>query len=193
MLDLKWKNRREIIDFLKSGKIGVMPTETVAGLFGVEDAGINDAKGSPSDKPLTRMCADLDQIAGVLGSLPTGFSALCGFWPGPLTLIDETAGTGFRIPDIPKLVEILKETGPLGSTSANISKEPAPATPADCSRALLDRVGFRVLETCPSSGEASSVVLISETCAKFLRVGSLGYEQLNGPLKKVGIQLEKTP
>ena len=60
-------------------------------------------------------------------------------WPGPLTLIaGEAEPVGLRMPDCRPLLELLKRSGPLASTSANMSGGPS------CNR--LDEIAAGVLE-----------------------------------------------
>lgn len=129
------------------GAVALVPTETVYGLVaraGDEEAckRIFELKQRSAAKVLGWFVADWRELAsyGVkLAGLPEKLAEK--YCPGPITVIApvEGGGTlGFRSPDHPFLRELLKRTGPLYQTSANLSGRP---DPRDVSSALAELSG----------------------------------------------------
>ena len=124
---------------LGAGRIVVLPTDTVYGIaapLGYPEAirAIFVAKGRPPDKPIPVLGADMEQLSSIAEFDDRARSLARRFWPGPLTMIlprangfdidlggDERRTVGVRVPKQPRVLEILKMTGPLAVTSANRS------------------------------------------------------------------------
>jgi L-threonylcarbamoyladenylate synthase len=119
------------------------PTDTVPALAAKPDRSelIFAAKRRSQDKPLILMAASAEALwAYVQGSpaeLKVWQQVAASFWPGALTLvlpasakvpaamnaIDPTT-IGLRVPNFPLALKILEQTGPLATTSANLSGQP---------------------------------------------------------------------
>ncbi len=136
--------RKENLDILLSGGVGILPTDTLYGIVGsalhaetVER--IYKIKGRDENKPfiiLVSSVADIEAFGVEISKSERGL--LKSFWPGKVTVIfpceDEKysylhrgqKNLAFRIPVSSALIDILKKTGPLVAPSANIQgKEPA--------------------------------------------------------------------
>ncbi len=130
---------------IRQGKLVAFPTETVYGLgANAFDAKavrrIFRVKGRPSDNPLIVHIYSLEQLSGLVESIPVMFWVLAGkFMPGPLTVVlrksanvprDVAAGletVAIRIPDHPVALELLRQAGvPIVAPSANLSGKPSP-------------------------------------------------------------------
>ena len=141
MLSLKDK---KIIEVLKNGGVGVLPTDTLYGLVGsalsqsvVER--IYKIKNRNDSKPLIVLISDISDLVKFNVKI-NKYQAkiLKKFWPGKVSIIlpceslkfkylhRETKSIAFRLPAKKSLIEILKKTGPLVAPSANPeSKIPA--------------------------------------------------------------------
>ncbi|MFW5917359.1 MAG: L-threonylcarbamoyladenylate synthase [Halorubrum sp.] len=129
---------RRAVEAVAAGELVVYPTETVYGLGGdaldpdaVER--VFDLKRRERTDPLSLGVASVD--AALRYTRPTEFSVAFAraFLPGPVTVIVErddavpdalTAGSdrvGIRVPDHSVARALLRETGPLTATSANVS------------------------------------------------------------------------
>ncbi|MCA9328520.1 L-threonylcarbamoyladenylate synthase [Candidatus Saccharibacteria bacterium] len=123
----------EVAELLKSGAVGVIPTDTVYGVASClshEDAvgRIYKVKERPSSKPVgTIIIADANQLKN---KVKTDFvDGAKRYWPGTSVVlpVDESlkyAHKGydslpFRIPGIESLRDFLSRTGPLATSSAN--------------------------------------------------------------------------
>ncbi|NLE99293.1 MAG: L-threonylcarbamoyladenylate synthase, partial [Propionibacterium sp.] len=128
------------------------------------------------------------------------------FWPGPLTLIlgeqkslglhlGDTRGTvAVRVPDHDGARELLRRTGPLAVSSANVSGN-APAT--TCA-AAQEQLGERVevyLDGGPTPGMSPSTIVefSSDEGGVVLRVGALSTEQLQDVVESVRLHDPEPP
>ena len=118
MSDKKSKN---IIKILKSGGVGVMPTDTLYGLVGSAFSKkaidrIYKIKNRNKSKKLIVLISsikDLEKFKIKLSST----KSLSKYWPGKVSII--IGGIAFRLPKKKSIIEILKKTGPLVAPSAN--------------------------------------------------------------------------
>ncbi len=164
---------------LNDGGLVIVPTETVYGIAcdpavpGAMDKLIQ-AKGRDGDKPIARLAADGAQVKAAAANWNAGLEALAAkWWPGPLTLIVETADgwTGYRVPDHAVPVELAKLCGrTLALTSANLSGDPDTKTAQEAAASV---VADLALDSGPSAAEAvpSTVVKVDGTALTCLREG----------------------
>ena len=182
---------RRAAELLQDGALVAFPTDTVYGLgcaASRRDAidAIFALKRRPTDRLIPMLVAGLDDLDSESWDVDERATALAGaFWPGALTLVIPSAHAGpsqaFRAPDHPVALALIRATGPLYTTSANVSDEPdtldaddvliAFATQGDALSAVVD--GGRV-----PGGVASTVLDLSVTPATLLREGPIGREQL---------------
>ncbi len=109
-------NLDKIVNELKNNKVAIIPTDTVWGIVSLNPDLIYQVKNRPKEKKLISFVNDIDElnIDNII------FNKLANkFWPGPLTLIYQ--GISYRKPNSDYLLNIIKKTGPLYSSSANIS------------------------------------------------------------------------
>lgn len=134
------------VEVIKKGGVIVLPTDTVMGL-GTHFLNLNGQKKiykikkRKLEKPLIIFIRDKEDLKKFVK--PSKLFVLreriiSNFWPGPITLIFYSKIKGnflwiskenkvaIRIPDHPFILELLEKTGPLATTSANLSgKAPA--------------------------------------------------------------------
>src|ERR1043166_756263 len=157
--------QRDAIDeaatWIRRGRVIAIPTDTLYGLaadpFSADAvARVFAVKGRAAERALPLIAADAAQIVSHLGPLPVLAQQLGDrFWPGPLTIVmpataalarDVTGGTGtvgVRVPADPIARSVCTACGhPVTATSANLSGEPAPATPDEGEKTLGDRIEF---------------------------------------------------
>ena len=137
---LQENNLESAIDAIKNGEVIGIPTETVYGI-GVDPYSqtavdkIFSLKERSDTKPLSILISSFYEIQK-LNLVTTIPDVVELYWPGPLTIIVETSndfangvGTkepssiGVRVPENELAINLLKLTGPLAVTSANISGE----------------------------------------------------------------------
>ncbi|MDJ0601244.1 MAG: L-threonylcarbamoyladenylate synthase [Crocosphaera sp.] len=136
-------SQQELITGAKQGKIISFPTDTVPALAALPESAslIFATKKRPPDKPLILMGPSPNAIWKYVKGTPEEFRIWEGvvkqYWPGQLTLVLpasewvpkamnplDTSTIGVRIPNSIIAQNILKQTGCLATTSANLSGEP---------------------------------------------------------------------
>ena len=174
---------------LKSGRLVVMPTDTVYGL--AADAFDNQAvasllaaKGRGRDMPVGVLVGSWHTIEGLVYYVPDQARELIrAFWPGALSLVVQQApslqwdlgdarGTVMlRMPLHPVALELLRETGPLAVSSANASGQP-PATTAPLAQVQLGPLVDVYLDGGPSPEQAASTIVdLTGPAPRMLREG----------------------
>jgi L-threonylcarbamoyladenylate synthase len=159
---------------LAAGSAALFPTDTLPALACLPQHAdqLWRLKRRPADKPLILMAAEPDDLRAVLGQVWDGawIAMAARGWPGPLTLVLPASGElvnwlhpggtslGLRIPACGQARALLRLTGPLATTSANRSGEPAALTAAAAARAFPEVPVLGPLPWPPASGEGSTVL-----------------------------------
>lgn len=192
---------------LQRGGLAVVPTDTVYGIAAdaFDPAAVRAllaAKGRGREMPPPVLVSAATTLDALAVRVPGYARALVDeFWPGPLTLVchqqtslqwdlGETRGTvAVRMPDHALTREILERTGPLAVSSANKTGMPA-ATDADQAEEMLgEDVDVIVDDGESPGGEASTIVDVTGTQGRVLRLGALSLERLNEVLEPLGATL----
>lgn len=153
----------------------VIPTDTVYGIAAnaFSAAGVTrllEAKGRTRQSPPPVLVADVATFDALASEIPEAIrELLAAHAPGPLTVIlpaqpslhwdlGETQGTvALRVPDHAVARELLRETGPLAVSSANLHGKTAPDTAAGAMAQLGERVAL-ILDAGRVGGEASTIL-----------------------------------
>ncbi len=183
------------VTLFREGEIVAFPTDTVYGLGSdvFQASGIIklfEAKGRESNKAIAVLIGSMDQAKSITDHMTDMAVRLCeAFWPGGLTvivpkkntipeLISNTDRIGIRIPDHPVVLEMLKDFGPLATTSANLSGKPSTKTAQDVYDQLHNRVPMIIDGgTCPG-GIPSTVVDCSGDEPIILREGPVSEKDI---------------
>ena len=176
---------------LQGGALVVIPTDTVYGLAAAynqpqAEQRMFGVKGRDPAKPVPLLASDLRYVQELARHLSQAESRLASaFWPGPLTLVVQTASgaEGCRIPDHGVAIEVIRAAGGLlRVTSANRSGEPPALTAEEALRALGSAADL-YLDAGPSAGGVpSTVVCIESQRLRVLRAGALTEEALRREL-----------
>ncbi len=172
------------------GELVVFPTDTVYGLATrPDDPGATDrsfeAKRRPRHLSLPILVASTEE-ARTVGHFDERAERLVTLWPGALTVVvprapasrswqlgDEADTVGVRVPRHPLALAVLKASGPLAVTSANISGG-SPAPTCDELHAIFgDLVAVYLCQDEPLEGVASTVVDLAHGAARLVRAGAL--------------------
>jgi tRNA threonylcarbamoyl adenosine modification protein (Sua5/YciO/YrdC/YwlC family) len=181
---------------IHQGKLVVFPTDTLYGVAAdaFSPAAIADllaAKGRGREMPPPVLVSTPETLEALTSEVPAWAHALVEeFWPGPLTLVcreqasltwdlGETAGTvAVRMPDNEIALTLLKRTGPLAVSSANLTGMPAATTADQASDMLLERVAV-LLDGGSTAGEvASTIVDCTREGAWILREGVIEADEI---------------
>lgn len=187
-----------------AGECIVLPTDTVYGIGAdafARDAvqRLLDAKERGRDMPPPVLIAEPSMLRAVTDEVPDAAKALAdAFWPGALTLIckaqdhsgmdlGETRGTiAVRVPDEESTRDLLRRTGPLAVSSANVSGRPAATTAKEALDQLGERVAVYLDGGQAAGGVASTIVDFASTPdGVVLRDGALTLAQLRAVAPQV--------
>ena len=172
---------------LRSGGVIAFPTDTVYGLGANADdelalRRIYQIKGRPVGMPLILMVAAESQLEGLVQVDSRAEAYMRKWWPGPLTLILHAPGgstLGVRIPKHKVALELLRHSGPLMTTSANLHGED-PAMDAAQAEKLAGVMAVLDGGAAPG-GTASSVLDLTGPEPHVLREGAIPTPELLGP------------
>lgn len=188
---------------VRAGKLVSFPTDTVPALAALPEQGalIYAAKQRSRDKPLILMAASAEEIwSFVTGSeyeYEIWQSVAKKYWPGALTLVLPASASvpkamifipdgdldpitiGIRVPDCRIAQTILAQTGPLATTSANLSGQPPLQTMAEISAQFPDVLTLAATEfkdEITGIGVPSTVVKWTGRNWQILRQGAIKVE-----------------
>jgi L-threonylcarbamoyladenylate synthase len=173
------------------GALVVVPTDTVYGVSAdaFTPAAVADllaAKGRGRAAPPPVLVGDVATLDGLATGIPTYARDLVeAFWPGGLTVVvpaqptlawdlGDTGGTvALRMPLHPVALELLARTGPLATSSANLTGQPAATSMTAARDMLADSVAV-YLDGGPCLDElASSIVDCTGPGPVLLRAGAI--------------------
>lgn len=184
------KNIKLSKDDLK-GKIIAFPTDTVFGVGALLDDEIAiekifELKHRDYSKPLAILAASIDDIFPYVKDVSNEVIELMKkYWPGALTIIFNkqenvsskiTSGfntIAFRIPNCDISLNILKQTGPLATTSVNISGEKPLTNYQEINEHFGDKIDYIVLENVASSNVSSTIIDVTTNIIKVIRQGEI--------------------
>lgn len=177
-----------------SGRLVVMPTDTVYGIGadafdGGAVASLLAAKGRGRDMPVGVLVGSWHTIEGLVYAVPDSARELIrAFWPGALSLVvrqapslqwdlgDARGTVMLRMPLHPVALELLRQTGPMAVSSANVSGQPPATTAEEAQRQLGDLVEV-YLDGGPSPElAASTIVDLTVQPPRILREGPVSVE-----------------
>jgi tRNA threonylcarbamoyl adenosine modification protein (Sua5/YciO/YrdC/YwlC family) len=181
---------------LRKGDLVVMPTDTVYGLAAdafspPAVAGLLVAKDRGRQMPPPVLVGTVRAATALVEGLSeSGRDLIEEFWPGGLTLVlranrnllwdlGDTKGTvAVRMPLNELALDLLKETGPLAVSSANLSGAPPATTAAAAQEQLGDAVAV-YLDAGPCPGDVpSTIVDLTGPIPRLLRPGVISVERL---------------
>jgi L-threonylcarbamoyladenylate synthase len=175
------------------------PTDTVYGVGALAfdtDAveRVYWAKERPVEKAIPVLLGAASQIEEVSSDVPPSARLLAArFWPGPLTLVigkkltvprTVAAGAtiGVRVPDHGTALALLRVSGPMAVTSANLSGRPSAQTAAQVLAQLDGKVDLILDGGKTPGGMASTVVDCTQTELKILRPGPVSLDDMRAVL-----------
>jgi L-threonylcarbamoyladenylate synthase len=179
---------------LRRGDVIGFPTDTVYGLAALASApgsraALSAIKGRSKTQPLIVMCSSIEEVRSFAELPPKAKELAQRFWPGPLTLILASlpgshslgggATVGVRIPAHALALQLLAQSGPLATTSANRHGR-APVSGAVEALAELPGLAGALTdgEGHMRAAEASSILDLSQEVPVLVRAGRLGAVEL---------------
>jgi L-threonylcarbamoyladenylate synthase len=179
-----------------TGELVVLPTDTVYGVGAdaFSPAAVSRllaAKGRGREMPPPVLVGSVRAASALVEDLGSwGQQLIDEFWPGGLTIVcraqrtlnwdlGDTKGTvAVRMPEDLVTLELLRETGPMAVTSANLTGQPAATTAQQAREQLGDSVAV-YLDGGPSAGgQASTMVDLTGDVPRMLRSGAISIGRL---------------
>jgi tRNA threonylcarbamoyl adenosine modification protein (Sua5/YciO/YrdC/YwlC family) len=174
----------------KQGEIAIIPTDTVYGV--VARAADPQAVARlyklkhREGKPGTLVAASIDQLIE-LGIERHHLTTAEKLWPGAISVIipcdqnlfylhQGTDSLAIRIPDNSRLLELLQETGPLLTSSANQPGEPPATTVAEAEAYFGDQVDWYE-DGGYLNHEPSTVIRIVNKAIEVVRLGAVKFDE----------------
>jgi L-threonylcarbamoyladenylate synthase len=179
-----------------NGELVVLPTDTVYGLGAdaFSPAAVSRllaAKGRGRDMPPPVLVGTVRAATALVEDLgPDGQRLIDEFWPGGLTIVCRAARTlswdlgdskgtvAIRMPEDAVALDLLRETGPMAVSSANLTGS-EPATTAVAARDQLGEAVAVYLDGGKASGGvASTIVDLTGPRPRLLRRGAISVGRL---------------
>lgn len=187
---------------LEKGGAVVLPTETVYGLFAkaLDEKAVDHVyqlKRRPRDKALNLNVASLADILNFSKNQPPYLQQLVEkFLPGPLTIIlkandkvpdwvnSDLTTVGFRMPNHPVTLELIREFGPLIGPSANISGRASGISFKEIIKDL-DQEVLGLEDDTFLTGQDSTILDLSSVKVKILRQGAITREDILAKIPEI--------
>lgn len=147
----------ELVAGARSGKLVSFPTDTVPALATIPNSAplIFNTKKRSLNKPLILMAANASELWDYVSANECEYNiwqnVVQKYWPGALTLVvpaskqipislnpTDPSTIGIRVPNSDIARKILTQTGPLATTSANLSGQPALLTMTEIAKKFPD-------------------------------------------------------
>lgn len=188
---MKTISTTEAISQLLQGAVGVMPTDTVYGLVACANNPAAVARlyslKQRDKKPGTVIAANIEQLIA-LGVKPRYLKAVEHLWPNPLSIVlptgDELAylhqslhSLPFRVPAVQSFKDLLEQTGPLVSSSANQPGMPPANDIEEARHYFNDSVDFYVDGGLLKDHAPSTIIRIVDDAIEVLRPGAVKIDE----------------
>ena len=186
---------QQALEILNAGGLVAFPTDTVYGVGclafdGKAVESIYAAKDRPIEKAIPVLIADESDLDKVGTNVPEIAHKIASrFWPGPLTIlvpkkpelpesVSSMETVGIRIPDHAVARALLRATGPMAVTSANISGQTSPSTAEEVFDQLSGRIPLIIDGGKTPGGVPSTLVDCTGGNINILRPGPVSLENL---------------
>ena len=183
------------LEVLLSGGLVAFPTDTVYGVgcLAFHQQAIESiyvAKDRPIEKAIPVLIGDNEDLIKVAEQIPIfAMKLIARFWPGPLTVLVPKKPTlpeaisaiptvGVRVPDHDIARTLLRLTGPMAVTSANISGQQSPTTAQQVFAQLGGRIAMIIDGGETPGGVPSTLVDCTGDEIQILREGPITKEEL---------------
>jgi L-threonylcarbamoyladenylate synthase len=195
-------NIRLMADAIRRGLPAIFPAGTVFGMGGLASSPelcgkIAGLKGGRGDKSFLVNAASLSTIRKIAHVNRLEQALIRAFMPGPLTIalkvkpgarlapgVIRNDTVGVRIPDSRVLLSIIRAVGePIISTSCNLSARPPATNAKEAEKIFPDIPAMEAGE--PLSGIPSTIVEVSGSGVKILRVGAITEKEIEAALSRL--------
>ena len=180
----------------QEGQLVVLPTDTVYGIGAdaftpAAVTALLAVKGRGRNMPPPVLVGSVRAAAALTETLgPYGQDLIDEFWPGPLTLVfrssptlhwdlGDTMGTvAVRMPLHPVALDLLRRTGPMAVSSANVHSAPAATSADEAQEQLGDSVSVYLDGGQCADNVPSTILDLTGTVPRMLRAGAISVDAL---------------
>jgi L-threonylcarbamoyladenylate synthase len=197
------------VEAILAGQPVILPTDTVYGLCTTAASApaveaLYRLKGRPATQPTAILAGDVESLLESVPELPERI--VRALLPGPYTLVlpnparryawltgGRAEAIGVRVPELPAdAAEVLRRTGPVVATSANLAGGPDPRRLDDVPRELRDAAAAEI-DGGELGGVASTVVDFTGDEPRVLREGAGPFEPASILRRNPGEELAPWP
>ena len=182
-------------DIIRSGGVIAFPTDTVYGIgaSAIDEDAIEKLyliKGRSQEKAIPVLMADLEELTQITPAPGEMVQVVMDkFWPGALTLIlpllaglpsnlSPTQSVGIRIPGFDLTRELLRHTGLLAATSANLSGQESARNAEQVRENLSGKIDLILDGGISPGGVASTVLDCTKAEPLILRTGPISWQEI---------------
>lgn len=180
-------NSSELTEIIKGGAVGVLPTDTV---YGLVCSALNEQSvqrlyelKSREMKPGTLVAASVEQLVD-LGIPRRYLVAVQEYWPGAVSIViplglklpylhQGKGSIAVRVPGDEKFRDLLMQTGPLLTSSANQPGKTPAVNINEAKQYFADTVDFYQDGGDLSGREASTIIRVVDDAVEVLRQGAV--------------------
>jgi len=179
---------KKVVELLNEGAVGFMPTDTIYGLScralnekAVER--LHQLKGRSHSKPFIILISNLKMLDALGVRYNKVITLVEKYWPGPLTVIFDaprspkwlhrgTKTLAVRMPAVADLQNLIKQVGPLVSTSANAEGE-RPAQSVEQARKYFGEQLDFYIDVGKVKTQPSTIARVEKSKLKLVRQGAI--------------------
>lgn len=179
----------ECAQVLLAGGIACIPTDSVYGFAAATTLAAEKIcilKGRPLAQKFPLLISTADDLDTYAQNVTVAARSLSkAYWPGALTLVveasdalpyevmEEDGSVALRVPNSTFVQTLIKKTGPLATTSANLHTKDAAACLEDLDEVLLETVDIAIDGGKTKEQQASTIVDVREEIAQTLHDGEI--------------------
>lgn len=165
----------ETVERLKMGEVGIIPSDTIYGISSIVSEENMDRIYEIKERPQSKRLIVLSNKESLSDLGVIVKEDILSLWPSPLTVILPTKNgdtLAVRVPDDKYLSAILSKTGPLFSTSVNISGKPSLLNFDEIYASFSNKVDFIVKKGNIKEGESSTLLDGTKRPCRIIRQGA---------------------
>ena len=175
ILPYSMASAEEVGERLRRGEVGIFPCDTIYGLCGRADERIAQRLYEIKRRPASKSFITLMDKSQLLDSRLIVPDDIASRWPAPFTAIlqgEDGVTSAVRCPSDPYLLRLLPLSGPIYSTSVNISGEKSMLTFSDILPVFEGSVDFIVDNPSVHGGMASTIIDATSSPYRIIREGA---------------------
>ncbi len=181
IIEKKFENIPMLAEIILSGSVGALPCDTIYGISARVSRESEERIFTIKKRSASKSLICLMSIEDLRGSELDVPLVLYDIYPAPLTAIlkgKDGLTHAVRVPSDDFVLSLLSLTGPLFSTSVNISGKKSLLTFDDVFSSFSESLDFIVKADIKEEGTASTIVDMSARPYKVIRMGSYNPERI---------------